>query len=739
MRLASRHICCIAALFYHAGLVAQSPARADTASSVHQNRVADINPRTYKRNDTTWIYSGICKPLQVKIYTGREPAVPVAGKIPAPRFISIHGSVQYDFLYRSFADTPYYQKDFRQHSLRASLHVILKNGYPVHLNFLVRESNSPFFRNFVDGGLRFDSKEYENLLRQQIGNKVLSAIQRRPDLDIAEKALEKLLNKYEAVKDKLNSDGLSQRLIEEREKEYFRQTVNSKYSDFSEKDIQGAGTGAITVKAKRELDSLANSITRLTTFIDSVKNDIARSAAVIRKKLYKATTVQELNRLAEENGAGEKKRGFGKLLADLKTAGVGRSVLNYSELTVSNVSLTGVNAEYNPRIYAALAAGKIDYGFRDFFGKNAMSSNQHLFIGRFGWGDKDKKAIIFSLFTGRKSNYGGVLSDTIRSHFPVTGYSFEAIVKKDEWTGITMEMAKTTVPVTGRYTDNKGLESLFRFSDKSNLGVSIKGQTRIPETKTTLKGFFRKTGEHFQSFSLFSYNTDQTAWMLKAEQAFAKDKITIHMALRRNDFVNPLTEKTFKTSTVFKSAQVQVRIPKWPSVSAGYYPGSQLYIIDRDRVRENVYYILNGTVIHTYKLFGVRMVSSAIYNSYSNKGTDSGFINYSGINYVASHSVVLKNIQLQGSFIYTDQQELKFYSIENNVEYSAERVFRIGAGLKYNKINGGGEYWGGGVQLMAEIKRLGILQLQYEKSFLPTIQQTLFPVEVGRVSWIKYF
>lgn len=211
------------------------------------------------------------------------------------------------------------------------------------------------------------------------------------------------------------------------------------------------------------------------------------------------------------------------------------------------------------------------------------------------------------------------------------------------------------------------------------------------------------------------------------------------MALRRNDFVNPFTEKTFKTSTVFKSAQVQVRVPKWPSVSAGFYPGSQLYIIDRDRVRENVYYILNGTVVHTYKLFGMRMLSSAIYNSYSNKGTDSGFINYNGINYVASHSVVFKRLQLQASYMYTDQQELKFYCIENNIEYAAERIFRFGAGIKYNKIKGGADYWGGGAQLMAEIKRLGVLQVQYEKSFLPTIQQTLFPVEVGRVSWIKYF
>ena len=133
------------------------------------------------------------------------------------------------------------------------------------------------------------------------------------------------------------------------------------------------------------------------------------------------------------------------------------------------------------------------------------------------------------------------------------------------------------------------------------------------------------------------------------------------------------------------------------------------------------------------------MVSSAIYNNYTTKGTDSGFINYSGKTYMLSQSVNFRKLQLQGNFIYTDQQELEFFTLECNANYSTGNLLRIGAGIKYNKIIAGNSYWGGTVQLLFDIKRIGGLQLQYEKSFLPTIQQTLFPVEIGRLTWFKNF
>jgi hypothetical protein len=54
-------------------------------------------------------------------------------------------------------------------------------------------------------------------------------------------------------------------------------------------------------------------------------------------------------------------------------------------------------------------------------------------------------------------------------------------------------------------------------------------------------------------------------------------------------------------------------------------------------------------------------------------------------------------------------------------------------------VQSGADYWGRAVRLSADFKQLGGLQLSYEKSYLPTIQRTLTQVEIGRLSWYKFF
>ena len=710
--------------------------------SISRVRIFSMNPRVYQSHDTTWIFSGICKTLKTTMLTGEQRKSfikePASKKNP---FFTVNGNIQYDYLYRSFADTPFYQKDFRQHTLRFTLAVYAGEKYPFRVNFLIRKSNSPYFRNFFDGGFHFDKYTYLHNIKQELLRRINKNIPELSYLDAAKKLLEEQIQQYVTLKNKLGANGLAQELIEERERAYFKQLNKPDVTLPGAKvvdSLKGELEGLVNEK-KKQLDSLQNNIEKLRTKVDSIQHNISGVMAKATMAINKIKSPGELVRASVAYGLEDKKAKWERFVTNIRSVGIGRSVLNYSELTARNVSLTGLNLEYNPKMYFAVAAGKIDYGFRDFFGKNSRSVNQHLLMGRIGFGDIEKKAVIFSFFTGRKANYGSVISDTVSGSVLVTGYAVEAIIRKDEKTSFSVEFAKSTKPVTGNYADNKELGSLLRFSDQSNFGISAAGQTEIESTKTKLSGIFRKTGENFQSFSLFTYNTDQTAWMVKAEQPLFKDRVNIEGAIRRNDFVNPFTEKTFKTSTVFGSARLSVRIPKWPALSLGYHPGSQLYIIDRNRIRENVYYILNGSIIHQYSIADLRMASSVIYNNYTTKGTDSGFVNYSGKNYMLSQSLYFRKLQLQGNLMYTDQQELLFYTLEANADYTLKSFLRLGAGVKYNKIITGNSYWGGTGQVMLNIKGMGSLQLQYDKSFLPTIQQTLFPVEIGRLTWFKNF
>ncbi len=66
------------------------------------------------------------------------------------------------------------------------------------------------------------------------------------------------------------------------------------------------------------------------------------------------------------------------------------------------------------------------------------------------------------------------------------------------------------------------------------------------------------------------------AWMARLNQSFWKRKLTVDAAIRKNDFVSPIAAPSFDSKTIFKSLQATLRIPHYPFISVGYYPGSQL-------------------------------------------------------------------------------------------------------------------------------------------------------------------
>lgn len=733
-------------------------------------RLLGLNPRLVKIDDSLWVISGICKVLRKEKYS---EAKSVVSNIKPPEkkqqpFLQVHGNIQYDFLHRSYVDTPFAQRDFNQHTVQASLRVTVKDKYPLKMNIATRASNSPYFRNFLDLGLQLDQYNYVKSYKQQLLDKARQSLYQSPELKRMETVLQEKAEKLQALRSRLAEPDIFQRIMEEREKEYlkkYKQQAKSLTDSLkSEIDIQQINevlTHKVKVPAlssadsllkdksyvdfvndkKKELDSLQQDIVRFQRKTDSVRRNIDKNIVTLKQKINQARNKNELKRLARENELViEKENGFDRFLSNVKNIGIGRSMVSYSELTAWNISLTGFNLEYNDgKLYGAIAAGRMDYGFRDFFGSNSRARQQSLLMGRIGIGDKENKALILSVFSGRKFNYGIVQADSVFSYVNLTGYSLEAIWKKDAYTSISAELAKTTRPVSGSSSANNSLQGLFDLADRRNLGASIKAQTRLPKTDTRLEGFFRKTGEHFQSFSLFTYNTDQTAWQLKIDQPFLKNRIGLITMLRRNDFTHPFADKTFKTSTVFTSVQAVARFPRWPVVSVGYFPGTQLYVEDKKRVLENVYYMLNGSMNYQYSAGSVRMMSSAMYTRYSGKGTDSGFIAYSGTNYMLTQSLLWNKMQVQGLYSFTDQEFMRYHTMELGADYSISKAIRIGSSGKYNEVAEGKSYWGSRVQVNIQFKELGGLQLQYDKSYLPTVYGDLFPIENGRITWFKFF
>ncbi len=583
---------------------------------------------------------------------------------------------------------------------------------------------------------RLDSINKTNDVSDSLATKIdFRKRHQKPGADSIVKAKEQRVDSVAQAKEKMVDS-----LVAKQEKKYDSLAVKyEKKIDSTVDSLSGKFAKFYNKEAKR-IDSLQAKIDQLQKRTDSLKNIVQKDILKAKQQISKISSEKDLKKIAAGTGIKlDSVSKFQQNLLAVKSFSIGRSMIDYTELTAQNITITGLNVEYNPSWYAAVAVGKIDYRFRDFFNKNIKNNNQYLLLGRIGIGDKEKKALIFTVFQGRKSQSQFALSDTVANHVNVLGYSVEAIYKLDNYTGISAEVAKSTIPTTGAVQTNKQLGALWNFSDKSNLGVNIKGQTFIPETNTKLSGFYRKTGERFQSFSLFSYNTDQVAWLARIDQSFYKNRVSVTGMLRRNDFTNPFTDKTYKTSTVFKSVLLNIRFPKYPAVSIGYYPGTQLYVVNKELIRENAYYILNASAVYGYHVNNIGMNSSIVYNQYYNQSTDSGFVLYKGLNYYISQSVFLNKLQIQGAYSVTKQPELKYYTLESSADYAIRPFLKIGAGAKFNHVNSGADYWGERLMVSADFKKLGGLQIQYEKSYLPTLNQTLYPVEIGRISWYKIF
>jgi len=106
---------------------------------------------------------------QAQVSTPSVDTTTGSSKVP---LLTIHGNVRYDFLYRSYLDTPYAQRDFRQHTIQTNLQVTVKDKYPMRVNLVARTSNSPFFRNFLDANLQFDRYAYQQKYRERLLNRI---------------------------------------------------------------------------------------------------------------------------------------------------------------------------------------------------------------------------------------------------------------------------------------------------------------------------------------------------------------------------------------------------------------------------------------------------------------------------------------------------------------------------------------------------------------------------------------
>ncbi|AXY74711.1 hypothetical protein D3H65_12270 [Paraflavitalea soli] len=651
------------------------------------------------------------------------------------------GYISYQFNYRSAIDTPYVEKDIAQHNITGNLFLTVAGHLPVRLTWWSRQSNSRVFRDITDVQASFDAPAFQQQLQNSLRQRLLAMAPNLRD-SLTEKlyGLKKL--QLDDLRQSLQTTFSPQSLVEANEtlrvpritwSPGLPDSVNSRREDSLKK---AAGFFLdLYAKTKGEYDRLSNQV-------DSLKAVYQQNEAKVRQ--FKQMVTGKWDDLVASRNWTEKLQEYGmnkvevpakyKWLMGLRQFSVGRSVTNYSELTVKNTSVNGINFEYNSWYYLAVSAGLVDYRYRDFVVNGSNKKPQYLYLVRAGIGRLEKNYFILSAFRGEKQLFPSNASRL--SSITVTGFSAEARMQVNPTTHITAEVAKSLAP---DFRNNPSLgNTKFTLSDHSNQAYAIKVYSFIPATATRLEGFYKHTGANFQSFSSFQTNNALESWTLKADQGFFKRKLRLAASLRKNEFTNPFLPQDYKSNTVFKSLTATFKMRKWPVITVGYQPMSQLTALD-SQVIENRFQVLNASMYHIYKINNLRTASTVVLNRFYNSNSDTGFVYFNATNVFWAQQFFFKAFTTQVAVSYTRNPGYRMVVMDEGIQLNLKQLGSVGLGVKINSLNDDLVKTGGYVNANLRVYKQDFITLSYESGYLPGFNKALIKNEMATVQFVKSF
>ena len=694
--------------------------------------------------------------------------------------LTIKGNILYDVSYRSNIDTPYAQKDVYQHTVQIYADLTWKDKYPFRVYLTNRFGNSTWFRKYTDFNLQYNPDEFANKVKRQLLEAVEKSM-KYDSLEMLKKLLDQKKSEYNNLQNFVRDPALLQKLVEERERQVIKRQ-DSTLSPQLKKAIVSEGkiTGLLgqrkfvlnkdkltdSIASQSKKDSLENKFKKIENVYADKRKRIDSLAAVLKKldslyqklQLAKNTNTESLRKEIEEattTGALKDKlqklhiadsvlpRGYKTLFA-LKKLGIGRSIADYSELSAKNISITGLQVEYNPHYYYALAAGTVDYRFRDYIIPVASQQKQYLALLRVGKGSPDGNHLIFTWYTGRRQLYNTSTSNQAATipNYNLMGLTIEGRYQINRTSFITAELAKSSLPYYS-LDSTKGsnlVGNIFKMDNRSNEAYALKLTSFIPPTHTSFDASYRRTGANFQSFSLFTTGAAQTAWSVRLAQPFFNNKLQVVAGIRENDFINTFTNTTYQSNAVLKSLQATLRLKKWPILTFGYFPSSQLTKLSDTRFTENLFYTLTGSASKYYSFHGMQVSSMLLYTQFYNTSSDSGFVYFNTRNLLVSQSASVRKATFRFNFSVAANSSYHLYVIEQNTSFNINKWLSVGAGLKYNKQTVFDiQQWGYSANARFIIPVLGDLQLMMDKGFIPGANRQLVQNNMGRLTYFKTF
>lgn len=662
---------------------------------------------------------------------------------PHVPFLTVHGNVLYNLNYYSRIDTPYSERNIYQHTIQTWLDVMIKGQYPFRIYLTNHFSNSSLFRNYSDFNLGYNNHSFNQQVRDQLRRAYLASLPSQKLMDSLQQVVNKDLQKLKGLDNWEKNPGLIQKLVEARELSMRKKAPDS--SSAKGGPAEASVLDSIYLKKKREADSIRAEVGRIQQLLQSLYHrsqaGTSQGLATIQRLDDPATLQKELPKLGLTDSALPK--GYKTLMA-IKSFNIGRTVVNYSELSAKNISVNGVQAEYNPYNYYAFATGSVDYRFRDFIVQQPGQPRQYMNIFRAGRGLKNDNNVILTYFIGRRQLFNSATTANSTTQVPsssLMGVTLEGNYHLTKNILFTGEIAKSTSPAyAGDTTKGEKKGGLLSFSDHSNEAWSTKLNAFFPATLTRVKATYKHLAANYQSFSIFTDGSSQSAWSVNVDQPLFKKQLDLQLGASTNDFSNPFINQEYRSTTVFKSIQATFRRQNWPTVSLGYFPSSQITKLGNSQYIENLFYTLVGNITESYKWHQLLMNTTVVYTQFYNKAADSGFTYFNTRNLLLSQSVFLRRFTLQLNASGATNEDYQLYTLEGRVQQTINKWLTAGAGVKYNRQTTYNiEQWGYSADATLRLNRLGQLQFSADKGFIPGMNKRLVSDNTGRLTYIKSF
>jgi hypothetical protein len=663
--------------------------------------------------------------------------------LSSPFFKLDGGYAAYNYNYHSTTDTPYAETNISQNMVNASINFTIEKFLPFTANAYISRSNSQYFRNITDVQVIFNAAAFKNQFTNSLKQMYAALADSLKNDQLEKKYLEKakeLLN----LKSWLHNPFQLQKLIQANETVNIPQkSYNPSLSDSANLNrtdsLQSEARAFIKTynQEKARFDEFEHLQDSLGLRINSIKSLISRYKNVLTNGANPSQVEgieDSLRRLGVKNVGMPEDMNW---LLGVRNFSIGKAPVNYTELTARNISVTGINFEYNNlKYYYAICGGLIDYRFNSPVVNSPNKVSQYMYMFRAGLGRVESNHFILSFYQGKKQIFTAADSAGSLGSIPISGISAETRVNINSYSFLLGEVAESFSP-DYHFSPTKTSSGL-NFSDKTNKALSLKAYAYLPFTGTRLEAMYKYTGSNFQSFSSFQTNAALKSWYVKADQFFWERKLRLSVSVKTSDFSNPYIVQNYNSNTVFTSISASFRSRHFPFISVGYMPMSQLTAVGSEIV-ENKFQILTANINHYYKIGSIRASSTGVLSKFYNNGSDTSFVFYNATNILFQQSFFFKEFTGSLNFSRSASARYELNVVGEEIDLPFSKRGSIGIGCKLNSFNKTEMKIGQVFNFNYQIGRMDFVSVSAERGYLPGTSGILVHNDFGNVQFVKRF